>query len=68
MPFEPFLHPIPEDDDLEAQNENLLDIETYKQFKANDWFNCSKIVCFLFTILALLCLLLYVLFYSLEKY
>ena len=68
MPSEPFLQPIPEDDDLEAQTENLLDLETYKHFTADDWFNCSKVVCFLFTILALLCLLLYVVFYSLEKY
>lgn len=68
MPSEPFLQTIPEDDDLEAQNENLLDIETYKQFTTNDWFNCSKVVCFLFTILGLLCLLLYIVFYSLEKY
>jgi hypothetical protein len=68
MPSEPFLQPILEDVDLEAQHDNLLELETYKHFTSNDWFNCSKIVCFLFTILALLCLLLYIVFYSLKKY
>lgn len=70
MPSETILQPILEEVDVEAQqqNDNLLELETYKQFTADDWCICFKWIFFFVTILALGCLLLYIVFYSLEKY
>lgn len=67
MPSEPLLQPILEDVDLEAQHDNLLELETYKHFTADDWCKCCKWLLFFAILIAIVCFLLYTLFYSLQK-
>lgn len=67
MPTEPFLQPILEDVDLEAQKDNLLDPKSYTYFTLEDWWKCSKIIGTLVLFLALIGLIMYIVFYTYKK-
>lgn len=72
----PFLQPILEDVEMglekeqanEQENDNLLSLETYKQFSGDDWFTCCKIIVVLLLIMGLIGMICYIFILTYKKY
>ena len=52
----------------EQENDNLLSLETYKQFSGDDWFNCCKIIVLLLLIMGLIGMICYISILTYKKY
>ena len=74
MPSEPFLQPILEEPtlDLESQtpidSDTLLNLETYKSFTSREWLKFTSKVFVIFTIIGLVCFIVYLGIYVYLKY